>query len=205
MQEAIKAYTDQLRHALQQGSSIDYPEQIWTENNFENLRKIINNNLKEGGNQNFDLKFQEQIEESKKVDASLTDEEIKVLIPLMAEVKSLYYVFIRNIKKSSKIRGLEAVFNGADELSKSLSLTIDSFPIASAALRAGGIGSGGMGINTNKQKEIFYIIDVLAAWFKFDVAAREQMLSASGRVEFQNFVDKVAGPHTKSTRAARTT
>lgn len=200
MQEAIKVYTEQLRHALQEGTSIDYPDSIWTLQNFENLRKVTNNNLKEGGSQNFDLKFLEQVEEAKKVDSTLTDEEIKVLIPLMAEVKSLYYVFISNIKRSSKIKGIEAVLNGSNELSQSLDLTIEHFPLISDALRAGGIGSGGMGINTNKQKEIFYIIDVLEAWFNVDVSKREQMLSAAGRVNLQNFVDGVAGQRSPQCR-----
>lgn len=193
MQESIISYADALRRAMLDETSIDYSSHIWTQRYFDVLQKVVNKNLKVGGNQSFDLKFQEQVEEAKQVDPTLTPEEIKLLIPLMAEVKSLYYVFLANVNRSSKIKGVEAVFNGSNPVSQTLGLSINDFPVIKAALNAGGIGSGGMGINTNKQKEIFYLIDVLAAWFKLDLSTRTNLLSEAGRVEFQNFLDEVSG------------
>jgi 5-methylcytosine-specific restriction enzyme B len=191
MDTAIKIYTDKLKSAMLEETSIDYSEAIWTRKNFELLKRVVNNNLKVGG-QSFDHKFSQQVDEASTVEPSVTTGQQKSLIPLMAEVKSLYYVFISNVSKKRKLQGISAVINADSELCNSLNLTQESFPVITSALSAKAIGSGGMGINTNKQKEIFYLIDAFTAWFGLDSGKREAMLADSGRVDFQNFLDGVS-------------
>ena len=207
MNSAIETYVAELKKVmlLEKGAidfdTIDYDKAIWTKRNFELLDSVVNNNLKVGGNLNFDRKFQQQVKEAKTVVTSLdgkkvtlTDDDIRPLVPLMAEVKSLYYVFLSNLTPSTKVAGITAILNASNELPDDSPLTIDQFPIVSTALSTQGMGSGGMGINTNKQKEIFFLIRFFAEWFD-DSVPQSKLLSSSdeGRLAFQDFIDDISG------------
>lgn len=192
MNENIKTFRDKLKSVLINGGSInEYSDDLWSLENFQNLFHATDKNLKNGKG-GFLSKISIQLNEAKKKNPNLTDIQEKVLLPLMIEVLSLYYVFPSNITKKRKKTALITLI----ETDNSLNLSLDSdFPISRDAISAGGIGSGGMGFNTNKQKEIFYLINVFKVWFeKSDVERKALFDNKDGgsNFRFQNFLDKVS-------------
>ena len=102
MTESITIFSDQLKHTLLNGGSInDKDNDLWTLENFKNLQKAVNLNLKEGKSSFLD-KISDQLEEANKAVTGITLEQQKALLPLMFELLSLYYVFPSNISSKTK-------------------------------------------------------------------------------------------------------
>ena len=191
MEDKIKVFVEKFKRVLAEGGAINSDKILWNATNFNNLQAVINNNLKVGEG-TFVGKLTTQIKEAKSTVAGLTDEQHEALLPLMIEVISVYYVFPSNISVETKKDALSSLLAIEQDDEKTHELTADDFSVSNAAFENEGIGSGGMGFNTNKQKEIFFLVDVFTKWFVKAEEERRTLLSAGGRVEFQNFVDGVA-------------
>ena len=193
MNESIKIFSDRLKQTLINGGSInDESSDLWTLENFKNLHKAVNSNLKEGKG-SFLKKISAQIEEAKNTVPELSEDQHKALLPLMFEILSLYYVFPSNISKNTKKEALKELLNSDNSVAKELNLALDNFVISRDAIMCGGIGSGGMGFNTNKQKEIFYLIDVFKDWYEQSTGVGDTYLNHDeSNFRFQNFLDNVA-------------
>jgi 5-methylcytosine-specific restriction enzyme B len=203
MNESIKIFSDRLKQTLINGGSInDESSDLWTLENFKNLHKAVNSNLKEGEG-SFLKKISAQIEEAKNTAPDLSQDQHKALLPLMFEILSLYYVFPSNITENTKKEALENLLNSENSVAKELNLSLDNFVISRDAIMCGGIGSGGMGFNTNKQKEIFYLIDVFKDWYEQNTRAGDTYLNHDeSNFRFQNFLDNVADERSPQCRHA---
>ncbi len=192
MDKGIKEFSDRLRETLISGGSInDERKDLWTFANFNNLHTAVNSNLKEGQG-SFLSKISVQIEEAKNTVPGLLDDQHKALLPLMFELLSLYYVFPSNISQNTKIEALKELLNSENLVAKELKLSIDDFKISRDAMGSGGIGSGGMGFNTNKQKEIFFLIDAFKEWYAPNNGYSNIFLHRDKEnLEFQNFLDGI--------------
>jgi 5-methylcytosine-specific restriction enzyme B len=199
MHDNIDIFSNKLKEALLYGGSINGLGDLWTKENFSNLKIATNDNLI-AGDDGFLKKIKAQILEAKATIPGLSDEQQKNLLPLIAELLSLYYIFPSNISKGTKKAALNALINADNDVAKSLSLTIGQFDTSVNAFNDGGLGSGGMGFNTNKQKEIFFLISVFCEWFSKSDEVRRSLLSSEGRVEFQNFIDDVEPDRTPQCR-----
>lgn len=199
MRDNIDIFSDKLKDVMLHGGSINGVGDIWTKENYSNLKSATNVSLI-SGDDSFLKKIIAQILEAKASSPGLSDEQQKNLLPLMAELLSLYYVFPSNISKRTKKAALNALINADNDIAKSLSLTIGQFDTSINAFNDGGLGSGGMGFNTNKQKEIFFLISVFCDWFSKSDEERRDLLSSEGRVRFQNFIDNVEPDRTPQCR-----
>jgi len=199
MRENINIFSDKLKDVLLNGGSINGLGDIWTKENFSNLQIATNANLKVGDD-SFLNKISIQIQEAKATIPGLSDDQQQYLLPLMAEVLSLYYVFPSNISKGTKKSALKKLITADNDVAKSLKLTTEQFVVSINAFNDKGIGSGGMGFNTNKQKEIFFLISVFCDWFSKDEEERRKFLCAEGEVTFQNFLDGVEPDRTPQCR-----
>ena len=194
MHKSIATFSTKLRQAIWNGSSINNPKlRLWTLENFTHLHQALNNNLKEE-NDSFLNKISQQFEEAKTTIPDLRDKQQEALLPLVFELLSVYYVFPSNISVSTKENALKKLLDADNSIAKKLKLSIDDFSISRDALKAGGIGSGGMGYNTNKQKEFFYLVDVCKAFYESHNDAQKTLdYTKEDRIGFQNFLDAVAG------------
>lgn len=197
MHANIQAFTEKLKSILLHGGSINDVANLWSLENFNNLKKATDANLKIGDD-SFLNKISAQIQEAKATIPGLEDEFQQNLLPLMIEVLGLYYVFPSNISKQTKKSALKTLISSDNDVAKVLNLKSDQFSISINAVdlentgrHQTGIGSGGMGYNTNKQKEIFWLVDVFAHWFAKSEDDRKALLSPEGRVDLQNFIDGV--------------
>ena len=191
MRKNIDIFSNKLKEVLLNGGSINSVGNIWTKENFRNLQIATNANLKVGSD-NFLNKISIQIQEAKATIPGLSDDQQKDLLPLIVEVLSLYYVFPSNISKGTKTSALKKLITSDNEVAKSLNLTLDQFVVSTNAFNDGGIGSGGMGFNTNKQKEIFFLIDLFNKWFELrSIKKFKYTQETTERIQFQNFVDEV--------------
>ncbi len=202
MHENIVTFNNKLKDVLLSGGSLNGYGNLWTHENFLNLKDATNANLKIGSD-SFLKKISVQIQEAKTTLPELTNEQQQVLLPLMIEVLSLYYVFPSNISKSTKVNALETLIKSDNDVAKELNLSLEQFPVSRDAIniKNGGIGSGGMGFNTNKQKEIFYLVDVFTEWYSKSSDIRESCFShENSHLEFQNFLDEVSGDRSPQCR-----
>jgi 5-methylcytosine-specific restriction protein B len=202
MHENIVKFNNKLRDVLLSGGSLNDYGDLWTPDNFLNLKNAINANLKIGSD-SFLKKISEQIQEAKATLPKLTDEQQQALLPLMIEVLSLYYVFPSNIYESTKVNALETLIKSDNDVAKELNLSLEQFPVSRDAInfKDSGIGSGGIGFNTNKQKEIFYLVDVFAEWYSKSSDIREScFLHDNSHLQFQNFLDGVSGDRSPQCR-----
>ena len=203
MKESIKIFSDRLKQTLINGGSINNESNyLWTLENFKNLHKAVNSNLKEGKD-SFIKKISAQIEEAKNTIPELSEEQHEELLPLMFEILSLYYVIPSNISKNTKKEALKELLDSDNSVAKKLNLSLDKFEISREAIMGGGIASGGMGFNTNKQKEIFYLIDVFKHWYEQNTGDEDTYLNQEeSNFRFQNFLDNVAGVRSPQCRHA---
>ena len=203
MKESIKIFSDRLKQTLINGGSInDESSDLWTLENFKNLHKAVNSNLKEGKD-SFLKKISAQIEEAKNTIPELSEEQHEDLLPLMFEILSLYYVIPSNISKNTKKEALKELLDSDNSVAKKLNLSLDKFEISREAIMGGGIASGGMGFNTNKQKEIFYLINVFKHWYEQNTGDEDTYLNQEeSNFRFQNFLDEVAGERSPQCRHA---
>lgn len=203
MNESQKVFCKQLRKTLLNGSSINNPDiDLWSLDNFTNLHNAVNANLKEGSD-SFISKITTQILEAEKTNSGISEENQRELLLLVAELLSLYYVFPSNVTKDTKKRALNELLGHDNPIAQGLGLTLDDLKIIENAILAGGIGSGGMGYNTNKQKEMFYLIEVLKSWYELPSEDRDSYLMAeNANFRFQNFLDEVANGRSPQIRHA---
>ena len=194
MDESINDFCKRLRQALWNGHSInDYSKKLWTGENFSNLHQALNGNLKDG-DESFLDKISAQISEAKNTIRDLSDEEHETLLPLAFELLSVYYVFPLNISPRTKEDNLKNLLAIDIGIAKKMNLSIDNFLISKAAIKTRGIGSGGMGYNTNKQKEFFYLVDVCKTYYEKQSSIRRTLdYTSEDKIGFQNFLDEVAG------------
>lgn len=200
MHENIITFNKKLKEVLLSGGSINDYGDLWTHENFHNLQVAINANLKIGGD-SFLEKISAQIQEAKATLPGLTNDQQNVLLPLMIEVLSLYYVFPSNITNNTKVDALKTLSNSDNDVARALNLSLDDFLVSRDAVSADGIGSGGMGFNTNKQKEIFYLVDVFTKWYSEPSDIRGSYFShENSHLQFQNFLDEVSGDRSPQCR-----
>ena len=194
MDESINDFCKRLRQALWNGHSInDYSKKLWTGENFSNLHQALNGNLKDS-DESFLDKISAQISEAKNTIRDLSDEEHETLLPLVFELLSVYYVFPLNISPRTKEDNLKNLLAIDIGIAKKMNLSIDNFLISKAAIKTRGIGSGGMGYNTNKQKEFFYLVDVCKTYYEKQSSIRRTLdYTSEDKIGFQNFLDEVAG------------
>jgi 5-methylcytosine-specific restriction protein B len=191
MKEKIEVFVERFKRVLIEGGAINSEKALWNAANFNNLQAATNNNLKVGEGTFVD-KLTTQIKEAKSTVAGLTDEQHEALLPLMIEVISVYYVFPSNITAETKKDALNSLLVIDQSDVQTHEMTVDDFYVSNAAFEDEGIGSGGMGFNTNKQKEIFFLVAVFTQWFVKEEEERRALLNSDDRVGFQNFVDGVA-------------
>ena len=194
MDESITEFCQRLRQAFWNGHSInDYSRKLWTVENFSNLHQALNDNFKDGEGSFLD-KISAQISEAKNTISDLSDEDQEALLPLAFELLSVYYVFPLNISPRTKENNLKDLLAINIGIAKKINLSIDNFPISKAAIKARGIGSGGMGYNTNKQTEFFYLVDVCKTYYEKQSSIRKALdYTSEDKISFQNFLDDVAG------------
>ena len=194
MDESITDFCKRLRQAFWNGHSInDYSRKLWTIENFSNLHQALNDNFKDGEDSFLD-KISAQISEAKNTINDLSDEDQEALLPLVFELLSVYYVFPLNISPRTKENNLKDLLAIDIGIVKKMNLSIDNFPISKAAIKTRGIGSGGMGYNTNKQKEFFYLVDVCKTYYEKQSSIRRTLdYTSEDKIGFQNFLDDVAG------------
>jgi 5-methylcytosine-specific restriction protein B len=190
MEEKIEAFVERFKRVLIEGGAINSDKALWNAANFNNLQAATNNNLKVGEG-TFVGKLTTQIKEAKSTVDGLTDEQHEALLPLMIEVISVYYVFPSNISEATKKDALSSLLAIEQDDVKTHDLTADDFSVSNTAFEYGGIGSGGMGFNTNKQKEIFFLVDVFTQWFTKSEDERRALLQLNNRVGLQNFIDAI--------------
>jgi 5-methylcytosine-specific restriction protein B len=190
MEEKIEAFVEKFKRVLLEGGAINSDKALWNAANFNNLQAATNNNLKVGEG-TFVGKLTTQIKEAKSTVDGLTDEQHGALLPLMIEVISVYYVFPSNISVETKKDALSSLLAIEKDDVKTHDLTVDDFSVSNTAFEFGGIGSGGMGFNTNKQKEIFFLVDVFTQWFTKSEDERRALLQPNSRVGLQNFIDAI--------------
>ncbi|ETX09713.1 hypothetical protein MUS1_06280 [Marinomonas ushuaiensis DSM 15871] len=199
MRENIDTFSNKLKDVMLNGGSINDVGDLWNRENFSNLKTATNDNLIKGDD-NFLNKISAQLQEAQNTIPNLTDEQHQKLLPLMADLLSLYYVFPSNISEETKKSALETLVTADNNLARSLNLTLDHFPVSINAFKDCGIGSGGMGFNTNKQKEIFFLISVFCDWFSKSEEDRKELLCPEGLVKIQNFIDGVEPNRTPQCR-----
>ena len=194
MHESIEEFRNELRKALWYGSSINDPSRsLWTRDNFSNVHQALNKNLKDG-NGSFISKISQQILEAPDKIDHLGVERQEAMLLLIFELLSIYYVFPVNISSRTKENVLRELLDANNAIVEKFNCSIDDFPISINAIRAGGIGSGGMGYNTNKQKEFFYLVDVCKTYYEQQNSIKRTLdYAKEDRVGFQNFLDDVAG------------
>ena len=190
MREKIDKFVERFKLVLEGGGAINSDKFLWSDINFNHLQAVINHNLKDGKG-SFVGKLKAQIQEAKATVPGLSDDQQQALLPLMIEVISVYYVFPSNISVGTKKDALKSLLAIEKDEEQAHGLTQDDFALSLMAFEDGGLGSGGMGFNANKQKEIFFLVDVFAKWFSKPEAERKGLLSPGGRVNLQNFIDGV--------------
>ena len=195
MDDAIKKFCDKFRNVLINGGSInDFNENInknlWTKENFQNLCTIIEKNLQEDSRK-FEDKIIQQLDEAKKIIPSLSQDPEELLLPLLIDVLSIYYIYPseHSISKETKENTLK-------HLIRNYNLKVSDIIIN--AFKSGGVGGSGVGYNTNKYHEIIYLIKLLKSWYE-EFSTREEraeffksnndMPSVDKLTEFQNLLD----------------
>lgn len=200
IKENTQKFCDKLRDVLINEQSINSDNTLWNYENFNNLKRVLNENEK-SGNSSFAVKIAEQLKEAKSTIPNLTDEQLAALYPLTIELMSLYYVFPENITARTKKNALKELIEFNNKLNSESQLKTEHFSTSFEAINEEGIGSGGMGYNTNKQKEFFYLVDVFAKWFSLTVTERKANLSdSSSHLKIQNVLDDVADSRSPQTR-----
>ena len=206
MHSNIQIFVEKFKKVLIEGGSINDVGNLWTLENFNNLQMATDANLKIGDD-SFLHKILVQIQEAKTTISGLEDKGQKKLLPLMIEILGLYYIFPSNISKRTKNEALEALMSSQNDVAKALNLRPEQFPVSLNALdldnkekHQTGIGSGGMGYNTNKKNEIFFLINVFSKWFSKSESERKYFLDDANRIELQNFIDSVEPDRTPQSR-----
>jgi 5-methylcytosine-specific restriction protein B len=174
--------SNQFKRVLLDETSIeDEAKTLWNEVNFAKFHNMLEQHKIVGSESSFTDKLISQIQ-------SVTEEmeEREDFTSLVCEILGIYYAYPAHISKEVKKGYLEKVWEGATSNTKKAK---DVFPRFYAALNTDGIGSGGMGYNTNNRNEIQYLINFLKKWYSYPLEARQNYLG--NHLEFQNLLDSI--------------
>jgi|GEM_PF-615099 5-methylcytosine-specific restriction enzyme B len=190
----FEVLADRFRSVLLDESSIESSDKkLWNKTNINNLWLALSKNEKID-KRGFIEKLIEQIDQvPQHTDATKGSDEQLELVPLICEILGIYYAYPSNISRRGKRGTLSDFLKGECDCIKSQALTPDDFPITLSAFGYGGVGSGGMGFNTNRQKEIYYLIEFLNHWFELPLTQRDSLLNFNNRNELQNMLDELSG------------
>ena len=197
----FEVLADRFRSVLLDESSIESPDvRLWTQVNFDNLWQALSKNEKVD-KRGFIEKLVEQVDQAPQYsDAGEGSDEQGSLVSLICEVLGIYYAYPSNISQGGKRETLSDFLKADVDCIKTQELSLDSFPVICSAFSYGGIGSGGMGFNTNRQKEIYYLIEFLSGWYGLSADDRELRLKPENRNLLQNMLDKLSGNRSPQVR-----
>lgn len=167
-------FVSKLKEVLTKGGSLNGNGDLWTQENFNNLKAATLGSPDEDKNKSFSDKIKTQL-----------DGKDPSLHLLMVEILTIYYFIPTSISRSTKSSNINYL----------ISLIPDSqnfdFSFSIECLDFYGIASGGMGYNTNKFREVFYPITVFSKWFDFSETERERLLQETNHAEFQYLIDNL--------------
>lgn len=197
----FEVLADRFRTVLLDESSIESADiQLWTKVNFDNLWQALSKNEKVD-KRGFIEKLIEQVDEAPQhSNAEVGSIDQQSLVSLICEVLGIYYAYPSNISDAGKRENLSEFLKADINCIKSQELSLKSFPVVCSAFSYGGIGSGGMGFNTNRQKEIYYLIEFLSRWYDLPVDERELRLKPDNRNVLQNMLDELSGSRSPQVR-----
>lgn len=197
----IKELANKLRQVMIDESSIeDDKVSLWNAENFGVLWDALNKNLKED-KRGFIVKLAEQIQQAPHyTDVEDGSESHKIIVRLACELLGVYYAYPSNVSPRRKKKTLDELLGADHPILKSAGLSKDDFPIVVSAFNHKGIGSGGMGFNTNRQKEIFFLVEFFYDWFSKSIEERSSLLEVENRNSFQNVVDQLTGSRSPQAR-----
>lgn len=156
--KTLEAATHWRQQALESDGSVFVNQPIWQLPNLEALDQHFINNP-DAGDGNFFSKLETQL--------APTDPGVKCLA---AEILWLMFLCPSNITPATKREGIQTIWRWSGE----------SFDKDQPWLRdeyLGGVGSAGTGFNTNRWRELVYIIRVLIAFKKLSEAERQRLLA----------------------------
>ncbi len=197
----FEVLADRFRSVLLDGSSIESSDkELWTKTNFDNLWQALSQNEKTD-ERGFIEKLVEQIDQAPEhSNATKDSDEQRALVSLVCEILGIYYAYPSNISCEGKRETLSEFLEADIDCIKSQDLSLENFPIICSAFSYGGIGSGGMGFNTNRQGEIYYLIEFLNGWYDLPAQERESRLNPENRNVLQNMLDELSGNRSPQVR-----
>jgi len=197
----FEVLADRFRSVLLDETSIESSDiKLWTKTNLDNLWQSLSQNEKTD-KRGFIEKLIEQVDQAPQhSDAAKDSNEQRALVPLVCEILGIYYAYPSNISREGKRETLSEFLKADIDCIKSQGLSLENFPIVCSAFSHGGIGSGGMGFNTNRQKEIYYLIEFLSRWYDLPLGERESRLNPENRNVLQNMLDELSGRRSPQVR-----
>lgn len=187
--EEFKQISERLRTVLIDSSSIEKEDMnLWTEKNFIKFSDMLESHGIEG-KKSFIEKLIIQIQDITKHDQTPED-----LTALVCEILGLYYAYPSNITEQTKQSYIERVWSGVRNKAEKpndkevIKITTERFPLFHTALGKGGIGSGGMGYNTNCQNELLFLVKFLKNWFGQSYTEKDDLLKDNRK--FKEFLDE---------------
>lgn len=153
----IKAASQWREKCLIGNGSILSDAQLWTKDNVAALDKYFVNNLDEGEGDFFD-KLERQLEP--------TEPEVK---KLAAEMLWLMLICPSNVSADTKRTGVTRIWSWSGEDVNDLGVLLSDKVLD-------GIGSGGTSFNTNRWRELVYLIKFTKKLLSLDVSERSELL-----------------------------
>ena len=147
-------------------------EVIWTQENFQELYRLYNENLDES-NRTFDVKVQDQLQQASSPARQL-----------FAELYIIDLLVLGNILPKTKIQKINAVLEKCDP---STSLDGEDAPPGAVFIvetfRTGGVLNGGQGFNMGRWRQMQYLIDFGCAWNALPADQRTERMSSTEGIE----------------------
>jgi hypothetical protein len=157
-EKTLEAAAHWRRQALETDGSVFTALSLWHLSNLESLDQYFINNYDDGEG-NFISKFEKQLAQ--------TEPGVK---QLAAEILWLMFLCPSNITPDKKREVIQTIWEWSGEaLPKNLPWLTDEY--------IAGVGSAGTGFNTNRWRELVYIIRVLIAFKKLTKAERQRLLA----------------------------
>ncbi len=179
VQKIYDAATRLLERCLQgEGSLLNDDEELWTLGNLEKLRSHFVDNPDEG-DRSFAEKFEDQIKQAG-----------SEICRLAAEIVAVHFLFPSNVGGHKKRELVDKVLGWGGASLPAEGLLVDAL--------SRGIGSGGMGYNTNRPFEIAFVIEFAIAWKHLD--ADKRAASALDPWKFMETIDSVEGADSRQVR-----
>ncbi len=188
MENHIEEFCKKLRAVLKRERKAvnETGRELWTHGNFNDLYDYITDEKIQikGTNLSFNQKLIKQIEGLGEKKGNAGD-----YLALMIEVLTIYYAYPTSISKKTKQENLKELYSSQLAIDHDLSESYFQFSLA--AIQSEGIGSGGMGYNTNRYSEIMYLLKVFTEWFKQLEAGEVNIdyIEDVNGFQFQQFLD----------------